>query len=703
MKKSLVLLSVIALAIACRKDMPAEEPFIETGGGGEQKKENPYWDWADKFPGPVSANIERVADFEVTVEGGYQPIAYAPDSALLQSTGLFAPSDGNIEIVVPEGVVDLCWQIGMGYTLAPGQLRKRYGNIVSRGTLHAGSNSVSSYFGGFLYFCYPAGSVPAHDVTVKVTGAVQSDDYIYGQTDAREWLTRMLSRAEIIALGSEDKDSTAFLNWCELRSLKVICTMGVPEMAAMTNPQSVLDHMGNIADSYLLFGGYDPAGQPPMRIYTDIQLPDPAQTPAVQAANIFRYGGYPTGCVRGETPTAFVDEKRILSPDLLKAQNDPAYGNWYALLYGFGEAVQSPWQRSPLLWQTSLQIGYYHYARTIGLWPGKVINFANHVASLNAYYDVEATNENNGDMYRSLSDDVRTTMLIQLTNHLGWGLFPYVSSRARELGLTYVEDPFLKGQEACDFFAMSACEYADEDLSPFFKKWRFPITAEAVRYAELFPAVSENFWENYNPVYIPVFDPRTPNKSLARPQGRLHFTMHNDTKDTWLIEGTRWNIYDYRQGMLTAVNSNDSDSNAEWRKAFDNDGTNNDQHRTGLLGHLQTAQHSLDAHIAEYTLSFRTDAPLKINTWAYWQPQLYYYANHVYDIRYWDENALEWKPTVPDRFKQDLTNSYEFYYFDESFTTSKIKFKILPRIVGAVTGYITAQCCELGVGYTEYK
>ena len=82
----------------------------------------------------------------------------------------------------------------------------------------------------------------------------------------------------------------AFLNWTELVSDKVILTAGVSEMSAMTDPDGVLDYYGKIADAYYRFGGYDPANQPPMRVYSDIQLPDAGQTALFPAANVQQYG-----------------------------------------------------------------------------------------------------------------------------------------------------------------------------------------------------------------------------------------------------------------------------------------------------------------------------------------------------------------------------------------------------------------------------
>ena len=354
MKKILIVLlpAVIAIcALSCSKDLTAESPLIDMGGSDEGGSSgNPYWDWADKFPGIVSPNIERAFGVQVTVKGGYEPIAYAPDSAVLQSTGLYVASGDAVEIEVPQGTSDLQYQIGAGHKLLSGQLRQRYENVVTRGVLHPGTNSVSSYFGGYLYFCYPADKVPAGDITVTVNNAVPSDDYVQGETNLREWINTMIERAALLAAPSEDADSMAFLNWTELVSDKVILTAGVAEMSAMTDPDGVLDYYGKIVDAYYRFGGYDPANQPPMRVYSDIQLPDAGQTALFPTANVQQYGGYPIGFLRGQSATSPVDEKKLINTTLLQAQTDGAT-NWFNVFFGFGEAVKSPWQESDKLLQ----------------------------------------------------------------------------------------------------------------------------------------------------------------------------------------------------------------------------------------------------------------------------------------------------------------------------------------------------------------
>lgn len=123
MKKSLIILLAAVIgagAFSCSKDLTEEAPLIDMGGSDQGGSSgNPYWDWADKFPGIVSSGIERVFGVQVPVKGGYEPLAFAPDSAVLQRTGLYVASGDQVEIVVPEGTDDLQYQIGIGHQRSP--------------------------------------------------------------------------------------------------------------------------------------------------------------------------------------------------------------------------------------------------------------------------------------------------------------------------------------------------------------------------------------------------------------------------------------------------------------------------------------------------------------------------------------------------------------------------------------------------------
>ncbi|MCD7969254.1 MAG: M60 family metallopeptidase [Alistipes sp.] len=641
----------------CGEDPQPEEPFIDISDGGtDGGSGNPYWDWADKFPGTVNPNIERVFDREVVVRGGNGTIGYAPDRPVLISTGLYAPGDENIEVIVPDGVTDLHFQIGIGHELPDEQVKLRYKDVVTTGSLQPGSNTILSYFGGFLYFYYPPGTADRGEITVTVNGAVESYDFRNGETDVKEWLTVVQEQARILAENGDDQDATAFLNWVEMHGEHIILTMGIPEMSDVPNPETMMHLYDKIVQAYLWFGGYDPASHPPMRLYTDVQLPDPTQDASSPAIARYYYGGYPTGYVRGEDPTKFVDEKRLLNLNLLQVQTDGGFGNWFAGLYGFSETVMEQWQTPEFLLMPSYFMGYYHYARTLGLWPGKFIDFASTVENLNItvpFLDYVT----HYVIYGKEEEEVRSTMLMQLAHYLGWGLFPYINEVSREYGFVNEYD-----QDAHDFFVMSVCEYAGENLLEFFRKWGFPFTQYAAAYCKNFPEASTEFWTSYDSSGEPSFVKRTPNRNFQRGE-KPYLSWYG--KDDWTLTA-----------YVTHASTGDS---LRTRTDNEKNAIDNDQDTYSNLGGnlLWQAGDSL-SHVVLCTLEVGPE-PIDINALSLWHYRISF-VNRLHDIEYWDDTLQEWKPTVPNEMKMLRVTTNEFYYFEETYTTTKIRFYAQPRV-----------------------
>lgn len=95
---------------------------------------------------------------------------------------------------------------------------------------------------------------------------------------------------------------------------------------------------------------------------------------------------------------------------------------------------------------------------------------------------------------------------------------------------------------------MSACEYADRNLLPFFRRWHFPCSTIAIRYMKQFRELGEDeqFWTSYDGSTVPSFESRTPNKSIVRPSSRLKFDMADgDDKLNWYLRGVAWDYNAY--------------------------------------------------------------------------------------------------------------------------------------------------------------
>lgn len=733
-----IILSVLAGTCSCSRELEKEEPFIENGNNQDNTGEgNPYWDWADRYPGVVSSLIERSENVEVPVRGGYAPFSFAPDTAALQSSGLYAAGGEYITIEVPEGTENLHCQIGIGYKLLDGQLRRRYYDVVRQYPLRPGKNEVMSYFGGYLYFYYPAGKVPSDDIAVTVSGAVESDDFILGVTNKMEWLERMQARAALLLNPSEDENEMAFLRWTELRSDKMVITAGIKEMATMQDPELLLKNYGTVVDSYYEFSGFDNTNQMPMRIYTDIQLPDAEQTVSMSTAKVERYGRYPIGYRRGLTDANTAWEEDILNPYYCLGIADPATEKSFLKhLLGFCEATSSNWQKSELLnWPVGKMSQRYLIAREGNIIGSDEVNYEDCVKQLNE--DNPRTSDRRF-MYVTLNEMQRTVMLMQLAHEYGWGMFPYLSRRCRELNFDYEENDIIHDQAANDFFVMTMSEYSGKNLYPFFKKWSFPCSEMAIRYMRNFEPLNEEFWRTFDVSKSPSFEARTPDKRFesVRPSGRLSFSMQDsDALDNWFLHGALYNVDKSTPNKPVYVRQANNLYNTDWKRAFDGDITKGIQ----ILGHCQNKTNDTYANIPIVYLSFvgpegledisqgglirytgqkpsntnlnvmkiwipestdlesYSEEPLTFNTLELVSSNQYYMTNYFYDIEYWDLEEKQWKPTKPDEFKFLFTHVYETYYFEETYTTTRIRYKMQP-IVPGTSGYSICEYNEMNFG-----
>lgn len=742
---SIVILTAFSISvISCAEKTIEEDSFIETGGeGGEIGEGNPYWDWADRYPGVVSSLIERVEGVSVKVKGGYEPFAFAPDSAALQSTGLYAAGGDYITVEVPEGVTDLHCQIGIGYPLVDGQLRRRYYDVVRKFTLHSGKNEVMSHFGGFLYFYYPAGKVAPNDIEVTVSGAVESDDFILGETNKVEWMERMQARAELIKNPSEDDSEMAFLRWVELRSDKFILTAGVKEMSAIKDPIQLLENYGKVVDSYYAFAGFDNINQMPMRVITDIQLPDAEQTVSMSSPKVERYGKYPIAFRRGLTDTAVEWEEKLLNHYYVLGIGDPADGSSFLKpLLGFCDAVSSTWYWSDLMkWPVGKMSQRYLIAREGNIIQNDEIDYPGTIDKLNKEY---ARTSDARFMYPNCNEMGRTVMYMQLAQEYGWEMFPYINKRCLELGFEYEKDAVILDQAANDFFVMTMSEYAGKNLYPFFKQWHFPCSEMAIKYMANFDDFEEGemFWKAYNAGKTPEFVARTPDLRFAdkRPSGRLEFSMPvPDDLRNWFLFAALYNVDKSTPEKTVWSRQVNSLYNTDWNKAFDGDITKGIQ----ILGHCQNKTNDTYANIPYCYLSFAgpealsdlgegiftyptdkkpannvsqnvfriyipetTDLesyskePLTFNTLMLVNSNQYYMTSYFYDIEYWDMEEEVWKPTSPNEHLLLYTHVYEAYYFDETYTTTRIRYKMQP-ITPGTSGYSICEYNEMNFGLVE--
>lgn len=510
--KNIFFLLLVVSIFACSEDMIPEESFIPMNPDSEggEPVVNPYWDWADKFPGPVPMQLPRLKDTTVTIKGGYLPFVYDAEAEALQSTGMYVPQGEIVTVEVPRGVAGLHYQIGIhARKLEAGQVRLRYEDVAVKGELVPGVNKIMNWFGGFLYFYYAAGQEDSPDVQLTVSGAVATSDFILGQTDGKAWIQGKVYnlQQDTIVIGADTVyEPRQALKWTELRSDKVILTVGTSELKQVTDPAVIMELYGKIFDSYYAFRGLDPTGQMPVRIYSDIQLPDPDQTPASETAKVSRIGEYPIAFIRvtGDDPGK---SAHLLNADHLRGQKDPNGELWLNMYYAWNELFRSEWDKADY-WKIIIdRLAYYYHTERNGWWPGK---YFDPVVITNQITQYNPDRPDNSMVFEEMFEDNKPAMLIQLVNEVGWELFPYVSRKCREIHFVNEWQ-----QDAVDFFMMCASEYANKDLTPFFRFWKVPISAYALDYMKNFPQ-AEEFWKTFDYYKKADFEPRTPNTSFER-------------------------------------------------------------------------------------------------------------------------------------------------------------------------------------------
>lgn len=691
-----IFLAVLGCALLFALDSCVKESFEEEDSyipknpseGGESST-NPYWDWADKFPGVVPSGIERVHNEDVTVNGGYDPLAIAPETPVLQSSGYYVASGDYVTIEVPANVTNLHWQIGIGYPLLDGQLRNRYTDVTSRGELQPGENRISSYFGGYLYFYYEPEDVPSEDITVKVSGVVPSDDYHLGETVQSEWLTVMQERANLLQHPVENVDSMAFLSWTELHSKHMILTAGVPEISNLQYPDRLLEAYDVLIETCYKWAGLDIESQPKLRLYTDIQLPDAGQTVGSKSAKLNYYGIYPMGFRRGEGVSIAAAAPKLMNLQMVLGHiSDGA--EFMTLTYSLAEAFSGAWMHNEYFntYIGKIFLMYYTYL-TQGISSNNITtNFANRVAGLMQYEDVNHSNGNAFTAFMKANEhDDRLTFFMQLAQQYGWPLYTFVNQRAKELGITYDGSSELNEMEYFDFFAMCAAEYSGKNLLPFLDKWKFPISTAAKQYLALFPE-EEEFWTSYDLAVTPSFTPLEPDLSHVSQRPPFGLSLNwtpSDEKEYWWLRGEK---QVWETGELKG--QNDSDSNKNWKNVYDNDVRTN----FNFFTPVRDMQQAKDGK-PQYRTIFEMDFMRPIEDEP--DPQLHTFnalafsnaisdrgIRAIYNMQYMDENG-EWHDTKPAHFRlylyTDNNNKVfpDFYYypFEETYKAKKFKYELL--------------------------
>ena len=651
-----IVISII-FAIACSDDKLTEnDQFISVNPNPEDVilSTNEQWDWVGKFPGEVDNSIQRLVDIEVVVNGDYKynkESLFEPAQKNLQSTGLYVPPAELVEVNLSTAAPGLMYQIGIADIFIPseGNSYSRYENVVKKGELTQGTNIIASNFGGHLYFYYEDEPVPG-EITLTVNNAVKSLDFILGETDVEEWLDDV-----------HDSINTPMI-WGEIIGKKVILTLPLEILQEVERPDILIETYDDLVttDMEALGGFTEETGMhsrinTPVRLYSDVQLPNNPYVTQNQPFGALFKGGYPMAI---NTSVSQNLENVIINPT--KFDNE----NIKYLMGAFGSTFQPVWNTGDAFAGSAYFLPLYRASHRKREWP--IIN-----EKFEEVFDKYRADPTLKFMHLDQND--RVGMLIQLAQEYGWNIYGYISQRIREEVADTVQIDLVKN----DLLAIFASEYAEKDLTPFFNDWKFPFTSFAGESMSKFTPPAEKFWSS--------------------------FTRKFGDVDATLI-GTRLQIGDIPQQDSIYDRS-------EWvgNSSPIQSGTIEEQAKLAIDGNPATIWHSkwengtASGGMFPHWLSYTFDE-LTFN-YFYLQPRQGgggHNSPRIFRFEVEDEVTGEWIPVEEGKeFYLRRVNDMQYFYLSKAYTTKSIRMYMITPHTGQDDNraqFQSVSLAEIGVG-----
>lgn len=486
----------LLLGMACTGNDPLrEDPFIPNAGESDQPlPSNEQWGWVGRFPGEVAAVHERLQSQEVVVNTDYAdiPELLSRRIANWQSTGFYAPPSEKIKVVVPGNVSGMKYRIGVASVqLKNEEKAERYSSVSVSGDLQPGENMIYNNFGGHLYFYFDE-APRLGEVTVEVSGVVKSLDYILGETQYPIWKNAV-----------DDTINTG-MTWGELIGERVVLTLPLTALRKVKDPDLLLKYYDELIslDVEPLCGVNPGEMDTPLRIYRDIQLP-------LTAGVVSKcYGTYPLA-VNG--PMSGMESAMLNIYDKGEKEVSIIQNN-ILQIYGMN------WSGGEVLGGAPSRLLAFHGSARKGEWAESDVVFGTTIGTIN---DVR--------QFTGLKEDEKVEMLIQLAQQYGWSIFNYITNRSREEAPDGISNEKLRSS----MLPVYATEYAGQDLSAFFKAWRYPLTQNVMDVITTYPSVENDFW-NHHSSELPKFDSPKEVEASVWKTSKVVDTAY--VRDLWKVE-----------------------------------------------------------------------------------------------------------------------------------------------------------------------
>lgn len=435
---------------------------------------------ARNFPGLVGEDEPRLDNVDVTIDfsGRYVPgfdIRINASPQPWYSTGLYAPTGEPVTIEVPQSGTGIVAVIG-GWTdnLSGVASTKRDPLIYNQLALQPGRNVIRNLYGGTLYLRTNGTVKELGQITVKVSGAVRSPDFILGTSTDEGWNAQVRQSQ---------------VPWFQLRGRRIIFEL--PKLFLdkhpIENPTALMEEWDRIIEEDIYkwkgledhaFDSLNRTPNHPIRVIMD------AQPRLSYAHNAF--------------PVVMQMDENLFTNEIANYQALITKGAWrtmseigrnnntYFWLFNAMSATAGNLFSAKMAHRLGFSIANLHPGMKLAIDTGLL--YTRQVKTFMSQFGKDLANRTNADLIKLLP-------FIQLFEVYGYEMMPYIEYDARHYSIGSFSD-----QQKMNYFFEKACEFAKTDLAAFFRAWAIPISTNVKDSMEKkYPYLTKTIFD-YNPI-----------------------------------------------------------------------------------------------------------------------------------------------------------------------------------------------------------
>ena len=391
---------------------------------------------SETFPGAVTGEVvtHRVT-LSATYAGRDTRYAYSGAGAdVWRSTGVYASPGQLLKVVVPSEAQDAGLEVLIGThtdTLWHLEQIERFPDVTRRYPITSEETAVASAFGGLIYVTVPGG-VSLGDIEVEIEGGVLAPRYIHGVTSATDW-------TEVERLRTAP--------WGELETQRLVITLPTSVLQTIEDPEALMDFWDRVQDANATLEGSDPLGRVRPERYT---LDD-------QISAGWMHSGYP---LMGYL---------VAAPDLMDLSMLSSRGSW-GPFHELGHNHQwAPWILPGTTEASCNLFSAYVMETVVGVsWAEghPALDPSNRSERIDAYLAGGADFWSDWTVWTALETH------LQLQEAFGWEFYSTLFTNYRA-----IPDAELPTSDSAriDRWVLETSRVVEQDLTPFYDAWGFPI------------------------------------------------------------------------------------------------------------------------------------------------------------------------------------------------------------------------------------